>query len=153
MNDRKHIVSMRLTSDDRTAIQSIATRLLVREADIYRYAVNQILARLESLLDTSCRGVELLPLFLELREELNYNLGFKKAQLYKIINHKELSPENQVPMADIELLILPHHSVRNRLTKIHKVTEKNIDTDAWLKLYFKEKYFGDRDFEALQVLQ
>jgi len=151
MNDRKHIVSMRLTSDDRTAIQSIATRLLVREADIYRYAVNQLLTRLESLLDTSCRGIELLPLFLELREELNYNLGFKKAQLYNIINNKELSPENQVSMADIELLILPHHSVRNRLAKIHKVTEKNIDTDAWLKLYFKEKYFSDRDFEALLV--
>jgi len=146
MNDRKHIVSMRLTSDDRTAIQSIATRLLVREADIYRYAVNQLLTRLESLLDTSCRGIELLPFFLELREELNYNLGFKKTQLYSIINNKVLSPENKVPMEDIELLILPHHSVRNRLAKIHQVTEKNIDTDAWLKLYFKEKYFAGRDF-------
>jgi len=149
MNDRKHIVSMRLTTDDRTAIQSIASRLLVREADIYRYAVNQLLSRLESLLDSSCRGVELLPFFLELREELHYNLGFKKVQLHKVINHRELSPENQVPMTDIELLILPHHSLRNRLSKLHKVSEKNIDTNAWLKLYFKEKYFADRDFEAV----
>lgn len=149
MNDRKHIVSMRLTDDDRSAIQSIAKRLLVREADIYRFAVNQILARLERLLDTSCRGAELLPLFLELREELNYNLGFKKTQLYNIINNKELAPENQVSMADIELLILPHHVVRSRLMKIHQTAEKNIDTNAWLQLYFEQKYFANGGFEAV----
>jgi len=146
MTDRKQIVSMRLTSDDRCNIQSIATRLLVRESDIYRFAVNQLLARLEKLLDSSCRGIDLLPLFLELREELNYNLRFKKAQLYKIINHKELDPENLVPMNDIELLILPHHAVRSRLAKLHQTAEKNIDTNAWLRLYFEKKYFPDGGF-------
>jgi len=145
MTDRKQIVSMRLTGDDRNAIQSIATRLLVRESDIYRFAINQLLTRLEKLLDSSCRGVELLPLFLELREELNYNLGFKKSQLYKIINFKELDPENLVPMDDIELLLLPHHAVRNRLGKLYKTTEKNIDTDIWLKLYFEQKYFPEEN--------
>jgi len=149
MTDRKHIVSMRLTHDDRSAIQSIAKRLLVRESDIYRFAVNQLLARLERLLDSSCRGVELLPLFLELREELNYNLGFKKTQLYNIINNQELAPENQVPMADIELLILPHHVVRNRLMKIHQTTEKNIDTNDWLHLYFEQKYFSKGELEEV----
>ncbi len=142
MTDRKHIVSLRLNNDDRRAIQSIASRLLVRESDMYRLAVSQLLARLETLLDSSCRGFELLPLFLELREELNYNLGFKKPQLYKIINYKELSPEKLVPMSDIELLILPHHAVRNRLAKLHQVEENNIDTDVWLKLYFEQKYFS-----------
>jgi len=149
MTDRKQIVSMRLTGDDRNAIQSIATRLLVRESDIYRFAINQLLTRLEKLLDSSCRGIELLPLFLELREELNYNLGFKKSQLYKIINFKELDPENLVPMDDIELLILPHHVVRNRLAKLHQTTEQNIDTDAWLKLYFEQKYFPDGNLHFL----
>ncbi|MCF6205218.1 MAG: hypothetical protein L3J59_16400 [Methylococcaceae bacterium] len=140
MNQRKEIVSLRLTNDDRTAVQSIADRLLVRESDIYRFAVNQLVTRLQKLLDSSCRGIDLLPLFLELREDLNYNLGFKKNQLYNIINHKELAPERQVSMEDIELLILPHHLVRNRLKTLHDINDNNIDTDKWLRLYFKEKY-------------
>ncbi len=140
MKDRKHIVSLRLTQDDRESIQSIATRLLVKESYIYRFAINQLLVRLEKLLDTSNRGIRLLPLFLDLREELNYNLGFKKTQLYNIINFKELSPENRVSMDDVELLILPNHAVRSRLAKIHPAPETNIDTDAWLKQYFEQKY-------------
>jgi hypothetical protein len=141
MKDRKHIVSLRLTHDDRESIQLIASRLLVKESYIYRFAINQLLARLEKLLDTSNRGIRLLPLFLDLREELNYNLGFKKTQLYNIINFKVLSPENRVSMDDVELLILPNHAIRSRLAKIHPVPETNIGTEVWLKLYFEEKYF------------
>lgn len=107
------------------------------------------MSKLEKLSDTTCRGIELLPLFLELREELNYNLGFKKKQLFDIINHKELCPDKQVPMEDIELLLLPHHLLRTRLAKIQPSSEVNIDTDMWLKFYFQQKYFANEDFESV----
>lgn len=134
---------MRLEHGDRSSVQAIAARLYVRESDIYRFAVNQFLTRFEVLLDQNCGGKDLLPLFLELREELNHNLKFKKNQLYNIINSHETSPDKYVSMADIELLLLPQHIARQRLFKLHEPPARNIDTDSWLRRYFIEKYYLD----------
>jgi len=143
MNERKKIISLRITDDDRTSIQSMASRLYIRESDIYRFAINQLLTRFDKLLDESCSGRDLLPLFLEYREELNHHMNLKKKQLHTIFNGQEPTPETYVSMADVELLLLPHHALRQRLSKIQPPPEDNIDTDTWLKKYFTAKYFTD----------
>ncbi len=148
MNERKNIVSMRLTDADRQAIQSIAERLYIRESDVYRFAVKQLLANMEVLLTSSHSGCDLLPLLLELREELIHHLGLKKNQLYNILNSGETKPEKYVSMSDVELLTLSKASLRQQLMHIHEPPEKNIDTDLWLKLYFSEKYFPCGSYEV-----
>ncbi len=139
--EKKKIVSMRLNNNDRNAIQAIASRLFVREAELYRFAVNNLLNRMHHLHDLDCTGSDLLPLFIEFREELNQNLGLKKLQLFKVINNGNAHPDKFVSMTDIELLLLPQHQVRQRLlqTKAALIYKQN-DINAWLKSYFVAKY-------------
>ncbi len=140
-NDKKHIVSMRLNNNDRNAIQNLASRLFVRESELYRLAVNHLLTRLQKLHDPDCSGSDLLPLFIEFREELIQNLGLKKQQLFKIVNNFNSHPDKFVTMTDLELLLLPPYLVRKRLLLIDEaLVVKQQDTNSWLVSYFIEKY-------------
>ena len=141
LNDKKHIVSMRLNNTDRLAVRSTAARLFVRESELYRFAVFHMMHRLSKLLDDTCAGSDLLPLFLEFREELNINLGLKKNQLFKIFNGKNTTPDKFVAMSDIELLLLPHHAVRQRLMQTQEAAAcKQANTSEWLEVYLRVKY-------------
>ncbi len=141
VSEKKHIVSMRLNDHDRNAIQTVASRLFVRESEIYRFAINVLLNRVDKLRDLDCSGSDLLPLFIELREEFNQNLGLKKQQLFKIVNNGNAHPDKFVAMADIELLVLPRHLVRQRLLQIEEaLAVKQHDISTWLENYFVGKY-------------
>lgn len=140
-NDKKFIVSMRLNNNDRMAIRAMASRLFVRESELYRCAVNNLLSCLHKLHDTDCAGSDLLPLFIEFRVELIQGLGLKKQQLFNIINSGNIHPDKFVAMADIELLLLPQHLVRQRLLQIREaLAMKQNDIGAWLEGYLLEKY-------------
>lgn len=140
---------MRLNNADRIAVRSTAARLFVRESELYRFAVYHLLNRLHKLHDESCAGSDLLPLFLEFREELNIHLGLKKHQLFKIFNGKNTAPDKFVAMADIELLLLPHHAVRQRLQQTSDAAgQRHPATGAWLESYLREKYRLNMDLES-----
>ena len=147
---------MRLNDNDRLAIQTMASRLFVRESELYRFAVSNLLIRMHKLHDLACSGSDLLPLFIEFREELNQKLGLKKQQLFKIINDGNGHPDKFVSMADIELLLLPQHLVRQRLLQTEDaLAVKQYDISAWLESYFVEKYGLakniEEDIEAAEV--
>ena len=140
-SDKKYIVSMRLNNKDRNSIQSVATRLFVRESELYRFAINTLLDRMKSLTDSGCTGSDLLPLFIEFREEFNENLGLKKQQLFKIVNTGNAHPDKFVGMADIELLVLSHPLLRQRLLQTpDALAYKDNDINAWLQKYLMSKY-------------
>jgi hypothetical protein len=141
VGEKKHIVSMRLDNTDRNAIQTMASRLFVRESELYRFAVSNLLNRLHKLHDIDCTGSDLLPLFIEFREELIQNLGLKRQQLFTIINNGNAHPDKFVGMSDIELLLLPQHLVRQRLLLIEDaLAHKQNNIGAWLECYFVAKY-------------
>jgi hypothetical protein len=140
-NDKKQIVSMRLNNADRNAVRSTAARLFVRESELYRFAVYHLLHRLHKLHDDACCGSDLLPLFLEIREELTQQLGLKKHQLFKIFNGKNTASDKFVAMSDIELLLLPLHVVRQRLQQTNDALPLKVsNTGAWLEAYINKKY-------------
>ena len=148
-NDKKQIVSMRLNNADRLAVRSTAARLFVRESELYRFAVYHLLHRLHKLHDDSCCGSDLLPLFLEIREELTQQLGLKKHQLFKIFNGKNTAADKFVAMSDIELLLLPLHIVRQRLQQTSEALPfKQSHTSAWLEAYLSKKYAFNPNTEA-----
>lgn len=141
LDDKKNIVSIRLNNSDRDTMRVTAARLLIRESELYRFAVHHLLGRLQRLYDSSCTGSDLLPLFLEFRDELTLELGLKKHQLFEILNGRTADPEKFVAMSDVELLLLPQHGVRQRLHQISEAAEyRHSDTTAWLHRYFYAKY-------------
>jgi hypothetical protein len=141
LDDKKNIVSIRLSNADRDAVRIAAARLFVRESELYRFAVRHLLNRLHHLLDESFTGCELLPLFLEFSDEINAELGLKKHQLFEILNRRTAGPEKFVAMSDVELLLLPQHVVRQRLLHISDASpHRHTDTRIWLEQYFRTKY-------------
>lgn len=140
-DDRKNIVSIRLSNSDRIAVRSMAGRLFLRESKLYRFAIHHLLNRLERINDDSCCGSDLLLLFLEFKDELAVHLELKKHQLFKIFNGRNTLPEKFVAMADIELLLMPDHVVRQRLQLSPEALQfKHPNAIEWLKAYFTEKY-------------
>ncbi len=149
LGEKKHIVSMRININDRNAIQSMASRLCIRESELYRLAVSIMLKHLIKLNDLDRAGSDLLPLFIDFREELVQNLGLKKQQLFTIINNGNVHPDKFVGMADIELLLLPQHLLKQRLLMLNDVpTDQQQDINAWLKSYFVSKYDLEKTTEV-----
>ena len=140
MNDLKQIISLRLGDSDRAAVQAIASRLFVRESDVYRFAINYMLNRFSCLFDDTCTGSDLLMAMLEIRTEINHTLGLKRHQLEKIINGNNLHPDKYVAMSDIELLLMPQHLLKQRLMKLDEISRPHSDPETWLKTYLIEKY-------------
>ncbi|WP_150049792.1 MULTISPECIES: hypothetical protein [Methylomonas] len=141
LDDRKNIVSIRLSNEDRIAVRSTAARLMVRESKLYRFAVHHLLERLHPLHDSNFSGSDLLMLFLEFKDELAEHLELKKHQLFKIFNGRITEPHKFVAMADIELLLIPDHAVRQRLASMPDAQAfKHTDTGIWLRDYFCAKY-------------
>lgn len=141
MNELKQIISLRLVDSDRAAVQAIASRLFVRESDIYRFAINYLLNRFGCLFDETCTGSDLLPAMLEIRAEINHTLGLKRHQLEKIINGSNQHPDKYVAMSDVELLLMPQHILKQRLMKLDDAPNSVPgDVEAWLKEYLTEKY-------------
>lgn len=134
------MISLRLVESDRAAIQAIASRLFVRESDIYRFAINYMLNRFSCLFDQSCAGSDLLPALLDIRAEINHTLGLKRHQLEKIINGSNLHPDKYVAMSDIELLLMPNNLLKQRLIKIDDTPRGNLEIEEWLKEYLSDKY-------------
>ncbi len=134
------MISLRLLDCDRTDIQAIATRLFVRESDIYRFTINFFLNRFSCLLDPSCTGSDLLLPLCEIRAEINHTLGLKKIQLEKIINGNILDADKYVAMSDVELLLMPQRNLRQRLSKLMEVSTSSVDVEDCLKDYLTKKY-------------
>jgi hypothetical protein len=140
LNDLRQIISLRLANCDRAAVQAIASRLFVRESDIYRFSVNYMLNRFSCLFDDSCTGSDLLLAILEIRMEINQTLGLKKQQLDKIINGNNVHPDKFVAMSDIELLLMPQHMLKQRLMKLDEISGMSIDPESCLRTYLTMKY-------------
>jgi len=151
LNELKQIVSLRLADSDRAAVQAIASRLFVRESDIYRFAISYLLNRFSCLFDKSYAGSDLLPAMLEIREEVNHSLGLKRHQLEKIINGNNLHPDKYVAMSDIELLLMPQHMIKQRLIKLDSTPRNNLSTENWLKAYLTEKYDLSDDRPNMEI--
>lgn len=140
MSELKHIISLRIENSIRNAIQATASRFYVRESDIYRFAINYMLKRFKCLHEDDFSGSDLLPLMLDIREELLSSLSLKKHQLFNILNGNNVHPDKFVAMSDIELLLTPKHLLKQRLQKIDESPRPDIDTETWLKEYLLEKY-------------
>jgi hypothetical protein len=140
LSELKHIISLRIENSIRNAVQATASRFYVRESDIYRFAINYMLKRFKCLHEDDFSGSDLLPLMLDIREELIGSLSLKKHQLFNILNGNNVHPDKFVAMSDIELLLTPQHLVKQRLQKIDDSPQSDVDTETWLKQYLLEKY-------------
>ena len=102
---RKQAVSIRMNGTDVRKVKKLAARLGVRDSDVIRFAVKNMLARLGPLYDPEVHGRNLLPVFVESGAELLRFFDIDAAKLEAIINGG-VPADRRVDRDDIALLAL-----------------------------------------------
>jgi hypothetical protein len=141
--NNKQLVSLRLSRSDLTRIKRVAVRLGVRESEVMRFAIRAILARLAPLHDGQHVGHELLPVFVELGQELSSHFDLDSTRLEAIINDRAADPSQRVAPEDIKLLAMstaPAHYQHARLRELTVAPFEAADTRDALGRYLYEKY-------------
>lgn len=146
--ERKQIISVRLGSGDVERIKTIARRLKVREADVYRFTIRATLARLSPLDDCACTGRDLMPLFAEYGEDLASYFDLDKRRLQEVINAGADLTDNAVDEDDITLLALAGMPDSYNNKRLIEKLRRHMDPEARaasLRDYLFMKYIKARD--------
>lgn len=143
---RKQIVSLRMSATDLRKVREIARRLSVRESDVFRFAIKTTLAKLGPLYEQSVRGSDLVPIFIECGSELATYFDLDSTQLEAIINGGVDDPLKRVDKDDIELLAMSgaqEHYLYKRLKQVVTSPSDSVGTSALLRRYLFAKYISD----------
>ena len=143
MESRKQAVSIRISTEDVEKIKRIARRLAVRDSDVIRYAIKNMLNRLSPLDVAGIVGKEILPVFIENGAELARAFELDVVKLDRIINGKLENTEDGVSRRDIELLTLSGTAdgyLRMRIREVIRQDGDSKDVAEMLQQYLYEKY-------------
>jgi hypothetical protein len=105
VDNRKQAVSIRMNRTDVRNVKRLALRLGARDSDVIRFAIKLMLSRLALLQDSSIRGRNLVPVFLECGPELIRHFELDTSRLSNIIN-EGVEAEACVDPADIHLIAM-----------------------------------------------
>lgn len=139
----KKNISVRLGVADLRRVKEIATRLDVKESEIFRYAVKSLSTRLMPLLNRQLNGVSMLVALLESGEELLRYFEFDVQQLDKLINTGIAEDERSVDAEDIEMLAIAIINPDYLAAKISEKMHANIEHGVafvTLRQYLFRKY-------------
>jgi len=143
MECRKQNVSVRMANSDLHRIKEISKRLGVKESDLFRFCVKSVLSKLMPLQDESIKGSDLMPVFIDIGDDLARFFELDAARLEKIINGDLLEIDKKVPRDDIDLLALASISERYVVVKLSEMSKRPVSGQTAfeaLREYFKSKY-------------
>lgn len=102
---RKKAVSLRLNVADIKRIKRISQKLGVRDSDVIRYAIKNLLFKLSPLSDPAVKGRSLVPLFLEGGAEIVNHFDLDAQRLGAIIN-EDVDASQAVSLEDLHLIAM-----------------------------------------------
>jgi hypothetical protein len=102
---RKKAISIRLASSDVRLVKAIASRLGARDSDVVRFALKLLLGRVALLADGDVRGRRMIPMLVEIGDELIRHFELDASRLRALVNDG-VSDSQRVEDADITLMAL-----------------------------------------------
>jgi len=145
VESRKQAVSIRMNAADVRKVKKLATRLGVRDSDVIRFAVKNMLARLGPLYDGEVHGRNLVPVFVESGAELLRFFDIDATRLEAIINNG-VEVERRVDRDDIALLALtgtqePYAALKlSELDRSERRRQTSAELSESLRQYLYAKY-------------
>jgi hypothetical protein len=141
-------------------VKKLASRLGVRDSDVIRFAVKNMLGRLGPLYDPEVHGRNLVPVFVESGAELLRFFDIDAAKLDSIINHG-VESDRRVDRDDIALLALtgtqePYAALKlSELDRTERRRQTAAELSESLREYLYSKYVyrppGDTEMEREPV--
>jgi hypothetical protein len=142
---RKQAVSIRMNAGDVRKVKKLAARLGVRDSDIIRFAVKNMLGRLGPLYDSEVHGRNLVPVFVESGVDLLRFFDIDALKLESIINNG-VEAERRVDRDDIALLALtgaqePYAALKlSELNRSERRRQSPAELSESLRQYLYAKY-------------
>jgi hypothetical protein len=134
-----------MNAADVRKVKKLATRLGVRDSDVIRFAVKNMLARLGPLYDGEVHGRNLVPVFVESGAELLRFFDIDATRLEAIIN-SGVDVERRVDRDDIALLALtgtqePYAALKlSELDRTDRGRQSSAELSESLRQYLYAKY-------------
>jgi len=142
---RKQAVSIRMNGTDVRKVKKLASRLGVRDSDVIRFAVKNMLARLGPLYDPEVHGRNLVPVFVESGAELLRFFDIDASKLEAIINNG-VEVDRRVERDDIALIALtgtqePYAALKlSELDRTERRRQTAAELSESLRQYLYAKY-------------
>jgi hypothetical protein len=134
-----------MNAGDVRKVKKLASRLGVRDSDVIRFAVKNMLARLGPLYDPEVHGRNLVPVFVESGAELLRFFDIDASKLETIIN-QGVDAERRVDRDDIALLALtgtqePYAALKlSELDRTERRRQTAAELSESLRQYLYAKY-------------
>ena len=134
-----------MNATDVRKVKRLASRLGVRDSDVIRFAVKNMLARLSPLYDPEVHGRNLVPVFVESGAELLRFFDIDASKLEAIIN-QGVDVERRVDRDDIALLALtgsqePYAALKlSELDRTERRRQTTAELSESLRQYLYAKY-------------
>ncbi len=155
IENKKQMVSLRLGTNDLNKVRKVASRLKVRESDVFRFAIKATLGQLGMFHDETVVGRDLLPVFMEFGAEIVSYFDLDAGAVEKIIN--EGAPEGQkVDRRDVELVTMTGGQDSYIYLRLKKLAEGHADAlglQGVVREYMYEKYLRGEVDEGVSVQQ
>jgi hypothetical protein len=145
VDGRKQAVSIRMNAADVRKVKRLASRLGVRDSDVIRFAVKNMLAKLGPLYDPEAHGRNLVPVFVESGAELLRFFDIDASKLESIINNG-VEVDRRVERDDIALLALtgaqePYAALKlSELDRTERRRQTTAELSESLRQYLYAKY-------------
>jgi hypothetical protein len=139
-----------MNAGDVRKVKRLASRLGVRDSDVIRFAVKNMLARLGPLYDPEVHGRNLVPVFVESGAELLRFFEIDASKLEAIIN-QGVDAERRVDRDDIALLALTGTQEPYAALKLSELdrTERRRQTAAELSESLRQYLYAKYVYRAL----
>jgi len=140
----KSTISLRMDTVDRQKLKRIAKRLGVRESDILRFAIKNLLLKLAPLAEPDAKGKEVLPPFLVLGKEMISFFSLDSERLDGVINvgDKSSSAVDPTDLALLAMSLIPDAYFEDRLREAAKRSHSKPleQTPTTVEAYLFSKY-------------
>ena len=136
-------ISVRLTFLDIQNVKELSSRLKIRESDLFRLSIKNILAKLVPLNDKNLKGADLIPIWLECGDFLMDNFDLDAKKLDDIFNQDVAQADKRIDIEDIEMMAMSKLNPIYLIKKLSALCGKSIDpmkTNEIFKNYLYNKY-------------
>ncbi len=153
--DQKRNVSVRLSVSDIKKAKEIAQRLGVKESELIRYSIKNMLIKLMPLSDEKMSGADLIPTWLECGNDLLGHFDIDVDRLEEMFNQESASNEDRIDSLDLHLMILSNFNKNYAVKKLSEICGKQVgtnDANRVLQNYLYDKYVLGKNCECDSVV-
>lgn len=142
----KRSVSLRVSHSDFERIRAIATRLGVRDSDVFRFAIKLALAKLAPLDDEGARGRALAAMLIDCGRDVAEHFNLDARHLDRVVNDAVASESERIDFEDLDMLTMSSIQERYLHARLKQLTREPVDPyrlGEALRHYLTLKYLHD----------